>query len=310
MAVQTKQEREAWLRKRQQGIGSSDAAAILGISPWKTILELYLEKIATEIVEDTADHVKGRGTAEEPRIRELFESLQGRKFPAVDIIHNEHSYLRASLDGLASNGDALEIKLSNRRDWEATKNSKAIPPHYMAQVQHILATSGAKRCFYVAYPWTKEAETNLDQVKLAIVEIFPDEEFQAMMLEKEHVFWNSNVIPRIPPVVTPKYKPIFETLPMWGTPTVNRLKSASEDWRRLDAEIRLLEAEKELCRAIMIEAAEKSGGDKLDCYGVRLLKQSRLGTINYGAIPELQGVDCERYRKTPPVEFWKFTVGD
>jgi putative phage-type endonuclease len=37
-------ERDEWLEQRRHGIGGSDAAAALGLSPWKTPLSLYLEK--------------------------------------------------------------------------------------------------------------------------------------------------------------------------------------------------------------------------------------------------------------------------
>ena len=33
--------------------------------------------------------------------------------------------------------------------------------------------------------------------------------------------------------------------------------------------------------------------------GVELIRTSRKGAVNYGAIPELEGVDLEQYRKDP-----------
>ena len=36
--------REDWLNVRRQGIGSSDAAAAVGLNPYKSQLELWLEK--------------------------------------------------------------------------------------------------------------------------------------------------------------------------------------------------------------------------------------------------------------------------
>ena len=37
-------DREAWLDVRKGGIGSSDAAAAVGLNPYKSPLELWLEK--------------------------------------------------------------------------------------------------------------------------------------------------------------------------------------------------------------------------------------------------------------------------
>lgn len=42
-----------WLKARQKGIGGSDVAAILGINPYRTPLDIYREK-TTEITEDRA----------------------------------------------------------------------------------------------------------------------------------------------------------------------------------------------------------------------------------------------------------------
>ena len=46
--------REDWLQERRRGIGGSEAAAILGLSPWATPLDVYLDKIGEgEEVEET-----------------------------------------------------------------------------------------------------------------------------------------------------------------------------------------------------------------------------------------------------------------
>ena len=37
--------REQWLRLRKRGIGGSDAGVIMGVSPYRSILELYEDKI-------------------------------------------------------------------------------------------------------------------------------------------------------------------------------------------------------------------------------------------------------------------------
>ena len=44
--------REAWLDIRQRGIGSSDAAVAVGLSPYKSALSLWLEKTGRKQPED------------------------------------------------------------------------------------------------------------------------------------------------------------------------------------------------------------------------------------------------------------------
>ena len=42
--VTVQEQRESWLKERRSGIGGSDAAAILGVSPWRTALDVYSDK--------------------------------------------------------------------------------------------------------------------------------------------------------------------------------------------------------------------------------------------------------------------------
>jgi hypothetical protein len=39
--------------------------------------------------------------------------------------------------------------------------------------------------------------------------------------------------------------------------------------------------------------------DKAKFYGLSLTRGERVGSVDYGKIPELKGVDLERYRKSP-----------
>ncbi len=44
--------REEWLAYRRQGLGGSDAAAVLGISPFRTAVDLYYDKRNLPIEDD------------------------------------------------------------------------------------------------------------------------------------------------------------------------------------------------------------------------------------------------------------------
>ena len=47
--------REDWLQIRKQGIGSSDAAAAVGLNPYKSRLELWMEKTGRDAGMPKAD---------------------------------------------------------------------------------------------------------------------------------------------------------------------------------------------------------------------------------------------------------------
>ena len=52
--------REQFLLDRKQGIGGSDVAAIMGLSPWKSALGVYLDKVSDFTDEDNDNLKRGR----------------------------------------------------------------------------------------------------------------------------------------------------------------------------------------------------------------------------------------------------------
>ena len=52
-------DREQFIIDRKKGLGGSDIAAIMGISPWKTPMDVYLEK--TTEVQDIDNEALKRG---------------------------------------------------------------------------------------------------------------------------------------------------------------------------------------------------------------------------------------------------------
>ena len=72
---------EDWLEYRRQGIGGSDAAAILGISPFATARELYYDKLKIVSYEDEESNWVAK------RIRQLLEDL------VAEIFHKKRDIL-------------------------------------------------------------------------------------------------------------------------------------------------------------------------------------------------------------------------
>lgn len=44
MTVEEMQDRSKWLEMRKSGIGGSEAAAIVGLNPWKSAFQLWMER--------------------------------------------------------------------------------------------------------------------------------------------------------------------------------------------------------------------------------------------------------------------------
>lgn len=139
--------REQWLAERKLGIGGSDAAAVLGISPWKNNQELWEEKTGRREDKDMSDDPYVQyGVSAEPLIRSMF----ALDYPQYAVRHEEnvskahplYPQLRASLDGELTEVETgrvgvLEIKaafINSRADRE--KWNGGVPQHYFVQVLH------------------------------------------------------------------------------------------------------------------------------------------------------------------------------
>lgn len=143
--------REEWLEARKDGLGASDASALLGISRWKTNVRLWEEKCGLAIPEDIGDNPAVKyGNDAEPLLRQLFmldHPEYGVSFTPYKIIrHREHPFITCTPDGeLLENGSGrrggLEIKTTeilSSAGWAHWKDR--IPDNYYAQVcQQMLA---------------------------------------------------------------------------------------------------------------------------------------------------------------------------
>lgn len=138
---------EEWLSHRN-GIGGSDASAIVGCNPYKTNQDLWREKTGRIIPEDISDkpYVK-YGHDAEPLIRGLF-ALDYPEYK-VDyyennmIINDRYPWAHASLDGELTDCEGrrgvLEIKTTNiLQSMQREKWKDQIPDNYYIQVLHYL----------------------------------------------------------------------------------------------------------------------------------------------------------------------------
>ncbi len=142
--TQQKLERDAWLAERRQGIGGSDIAAILGLSPWKTAVSVWLDKTGQK-ADEPPTMAMMLGTELEDLVARLYAQENGRKVHRfTTMLHN--GILLGNIDRLvipegkemASFGKdihtdtLLECKTS-RNDW-----TDGVPLYYQTQVQHYM----------------------------------------------------------------------------------------------------------------------------------------------------------------------------
>ena len=144
-------DRAEWLEARKDGLGASDAAALLGLSPWKTNVQLWEEKCGLVIPEDIGDKPYVRyGNDAEPLLRSFF-ALDHPEYrvsftPYKIIKHQDLPFITCTPDGeleetATGRLGGLEIKTTeilSSTGWTHWKGR--IPTEYYAQVcQQMLA---------------------------------------------------------------------------------------------------------------------------------------------------------------------------
>lgn len=135
---------------RSTGIGASEAAAALGIDPYKTTLELWGEKTGRITPPNLDDNEPVYwGKVIEPLIGQRFAHLTGRH-----VVHNADQvtarseavpFMLATLDFTQHDLDrpgvgALEAKTTSA--WQTDKWEEAPPMRVQVQLQHQLAVAG------------------------------------------------------------------------------------------------------------------------------------------------------------------------
>jgi putative phage-type endonuclease len=140
--------RRQWLEVRQGGIGSSDAASAVGLNPYKSQLELWLEKTGrgTEKKETTGmDDPCFWGTLLEPYVATAYQQKTGRKVRRVNAVlqHPTFNFMLANLDReVVGSPDVQILECKTAGEFGSRLWKDGVPEYVQLQVQHQLAVTG------------------------------------------------------------------------------------------------------------------------------------------------------------------------
>lgn len=204
----------AWLKARSYGIGGSDAAAVIGKSPYKSNVDLFDEKTGRKVAEDISDKPYVQyGNGAEPLIRKLF----ALDYPEYKVEYHEnrilrsveHPFMQASLDGELTDQEGrrgiLEIKTSNiLQPGQWTKWKDQIPDNYYIQVLHYLIVTGWDFVVLRAHlrsDWGNDRRTEVKHYFLERSEVETDLQY---LLSEEQKFWGYVKAGRRPAQILPE----------------------------------------------------------------------------------------------------------
>lgn len=272
-----------WLDLRRKYIGSSDAAPILGVSPWKTPLDIFHEKTSIISRESSICSSMQRGIDLEPEALQLFEKLTGYLCLPQVVFHPTIKFMMASLDGMEIGGNAIvEIKCPGKIDHECALDGQ-VPAKYIPQLQHQMETCGLKKMFYLSY--------NINSYKL--LEVHYDQNYVENLLKEEREFWDC-VLTKTEPKVKSKY--VQMTNKEWT--------DAADEYRDISKQIKALETRQRACKDRLFAIAN---GTPSQGGGVTVSKTIKKGIVDIESFAKDTGRNPEEYRKEPREE-WSVRV--
>ena len=182
-----------WHKLREKRIGGSDVGAILGVNPYKSIVDVYVDK--TEGSNFKGNELTHWGHMLEGTILKEFSSKH-KELIVYEVPYSVvNDFLIANLDGALKDketGDygVLEIKttsLWNKKDWE----DDVIPQYYYAQVQHYLMLTGYKFAYIAVLIGGQQYKE---------FKIERSEEDINLIRNKATEFYQENLLKKIPPM--------------------------------------------------------------------------------------------------------------
>ena len=172
-----------WLAWRLQGLGASDAVKVCSGS--SKYIELY--KVKSGEMPESAFETgfvrawRDRGHEIEHEARASYMLHVGIWVEPRLIVHPEHDWLRASLDGVSDDEKTIvEIKCPGKGKHDKALAGK-LPSEYWPQIQHTLMVAGLPSMHY----WSFDGERG------ALIEVAADAEYQKKLFLREAFFWES-----------------------------------------------------------------------------------------------------------------------
>ena len=185
-------DRPDWLAKRRQGLGASDVAAVMGVSPWSTPRQCWLSKVEPDAPEPMSNEDMEWGLTMEAAILNEATKRLGADIvlPGPLLRNDERPWMMATPDALCEVRVLSEMVIVEAKKVDAW-NWEEIPPYYLMQVQWQMAVTGYQKAYVAALHRGR---------RLELYPVEADEEVQAELIEAGGRFWTLVESVEPPPV--------------------------------------------------------------------------------------------------------------
>jgi putative phage-type endonuclease len=279
--VDFEQGSQEWLQWRKGLLTATDAPMLMGVSPYVTPYKGWQRKVGL-IPEQQETEPMRRGKRDEPVARDWFIKEYGIEMEPCCVESDIYNFIGSSLDGLSKCGKyILEIK-SNGDQYHFGLNN-GIPDFHMAQMQHqLLSTDNtAEMGFYLSY----------NKGNKIVKEIYPDKDWLEDYKVKAYEFWRRIVFFDPPSMTNKDYKDMTSE---------NAWNSLANEYLKACEQLKTLEDLKENYKKELVSLC---GEDSCFGSGIKVLRRVTKGRVDYEKVPELSGIDIEKYRK-PSTTSW------
>lgn len=182
---------EEWLRWRKLGLGGSDAGAVCGLNPYRTAMEVYLDK-TSENVEDVDNEAMRQGREFEEYVAKRFTEATGKKVRRANFMYydEKNPFMLADVDRMIAGENAgLECKTASPYMEDKWKDGK-IPLSYLIQCCHYMSVCNADAWYIAVLVYGREFKWH---------RIERDEEMIADLVRIEKNFWEEHVLKKTLP---------------------------------------------------------------------------------------------------------------
>ena len=186
--------KQEWLRERKNYLGGTDLAAICGLSPYRTALDVYLDKTSDDIEENTNSAMHW-GTLLEDVVAKEYAEVTGQTIGIEPntIYHPSIKFLAANIDRWVGNKKyVLECKtagFTKAKEW-GDSGTDQIPESYLVQVAHYAAICDVPKV---------DIAVLIGGQDFRIYTYNRNKELEEKLIKIACNFWHNHIEKRIPP---------------------------------------------------------------------------------------------------------------
>ncbi len=254
----------AWAYARRAHITGSDVAALFGLHPFRSAMDVWEDKVGLS-TEKPVSRAMLRGRYLEPLAADLYSEITGRSVRKQQFrVHPKHSVLAGTVDRQVLRGadvdttGILEIKAPGVRNFSRIKR-EGVPDYVTLQLQAYLSVYG--------YAWGAFAVFNAEDWQLVHFDVEAKPAVQQMIIEAAEKFWRDHVETREPPNDN---SPLLVDLPevsgVVQFRTDDQFRAVTQDYIEASALVKEAEAVKEQARTRIVQLV---GAGQFNTYEMR-----------------------------------------